>query len=209
MTSIRATSSTCTNESVASGANGIWIAASGNGSRIWERQGEEVILMPGPTTLAIRSEISSIATLGAHRHSQELLLRPNCTQILTALARDIDIVIRRRPKSPHVAGRGNGKSKNYVFGRRNENAGAAGLSPDTMINAVRLGPVVFAWVQLLVADHQLAVKQMQFFHSGMAVRGHTGFPADQYLHASAVFFGSCSRLLSGDCRRHFFPFRAC
>jgi len=40
-----------------------------------------------------------------------------------------------------------------------------------MINAVRLGPVVVAWVQLLVADHQLALKQMQLFNSGMAVGG--------------------------------------
>src|SRR5260370_17248255 len=145
------------------------------------------ILVPAAVTVR-QPEITDcnltapIATLGAHRHSQELLLRPNCTQILTALARDIDIVIRRKPKSPHVAGRGNGKSKNYVFGRRNENAGAAGLSPDTMINAVRLGPVLVAWVHLLLADHQLAVKQMQLFNSSMAVGGHTGFPADQYLH---------------------------
>src|SRR5260370_23728580 len=149
-----------------------------------------------------------IATLGAHRHSQELLLHPNCTQILTALARDIDIVIRRKPKSPHVAGRGNRKSKNYVFGRRNENAGAAGLSPDTMSNAVRLGPVVVAWAQLLVADHQLAVKQMQLFNSSMAVRRIIGSPREPYQHADAVFFGICCELFAGDSRRHFFPFRS-
>ena len=106
-----------------------------------------------------------------------------------------------------VAGRGNKKSKNYVFGRRNENAGAAGLSPDTMINAVRLGPVVVAWVQLLVADHQLALKQMQLFNSGMAVGRIIGSRREPYQHADAAFFGICCELFAGDSRRHFLPFR--
>src|SRR5258708_33718935 len=171
------------------------------------------ILVPAAVTVR-QPEITDcnlmapIATLGAHRHSQELLLHPNCAQILTALARDIDIVIRRKPKSPHVAGRGNGKSKNYVFGRRNENAGAAGLSPDTMINAVRLGPVVVAWVQLLVADHQLAVKQMQLFNSGMAVGRIIGSRREPYPPAAAAFFGIWWEPFAGSSRRHFFPFRS-
>ena len=103
---------------------------------------------------------------------------------------------------------GDKKSKKHVFGRCNENARAAGLSPDTMINAVRLGPVVVAWVQLLVADHQLALKQMQLFNSGMAVGRIIGSRREPYQHADAVFFRICCELFAGDSRRHFFPFRS-
>jgi hypothetical protein len=39
----------------------------------------------------------------------------------------------------------------------------------TMIDGVELVPVVIARIELLVIDHQLAVKQMQFLHAGMAV----------------------------------------
>src|SRR5260221_14080615 len=60
-------------------------------------------------------------------------------------------------------------SKNPVFGRREENAGAAGLTPDTVINAVALVPFVVARAQLLVADHHVSVNLMHFFHSGLAV----------------------------------------
>src|SRR6266481_1484600 len=102
---------------------------------------------------------------------------------------------------------GDKKSKKHVFGRLNENAGAADLSPDTMINAVRLGPVVVAWVQLLVADHQLALKQMQLFNSGMAVGRIIGSRREPYQHADAAFFGICCELFAGDSRRHFLPFR--
>src|SRR5260370_39769635 len=87
-----------------------------------------------------------------------------------------------------AAGSGKKKAKKYVFGRREENAGAAGLSPDTMINAVGLGPVVVAWVQLLVADHQLAVKQMQLFNSGMAVTRIVGSRPRPDPPPYAVFF---------------------
>jgi hypothetical protein len=36
-----------------------------------------------------------------------------------------------------------------------------------MIDVVGLGPDVIAGIKLLVINHQLAVKQMQFFHSGI------------------------------------------
>src|SRR5258707_12582660 len=78
---------------------------------------------------------------------------------------------------------GDKKSKKHVFGRLNENAGAADLSPDTMINADRLGPVVFTRVQLLVAGHQLAVEQMQLFNPGMAAGRVIGSPPEPYHHA--------------------------
>src|SRR6266404_9207461 len=98
-------------------------------------------------------------------------------------------------------------SKNHVFGRREENAGAAGLSPDTVINAVGLGPFVVARVQLLVADHQLSVKQMQFFDSGVAVTRIVGSRREPYQHADAVFLHIGREQFAGDARRHFFPFR--
>src|SRR5260370_25145615 len=112
--------------------------------------------------------------------------------------------IRSRDRS--FGHRASNASKNDVFGRRKANAGTAGLSPDTMINGVGLGPVVVAWVQLLFADHQLAVKQMQFFHSCMAVTRTVGSRREPYQHADAVFFGIGCELFAGDARCHFFPF---
>jgi hypothetical protein len=40
------------------------------------------------------------------------------------------------------------KSKNYVFGRGNQNARAAGLAKHTIIGAVALGPVVIARIKV-------------------------------------------------------------
>src|SRR5260370_10544960 len=115
--------------------------------------------------------------------------------------------IRSRDRS--FGHRASNASKNDVFGRREENAGAAGLRPDTMINAVGLGPVVVAWVKLLVVNHQLAVKKMQFFNSGMAVRRIIGSRREPYHHAYTGFFGTCRKLFAGYARHHFFPFRFC
>ena len=103
--------------------------------------------------------------------------------------------------------RGNNKSKNYVFVRRKENARAAGFAPYTMIDAVGLGPDVIAGKELLVVDHQLAVKQMQFFHSGVAVRRIVGTRHEPYQHTDAVFLRIGSEQFAGDARRRFFPFR--
>src|SRR5260370_39634182 len=69
-----------------------------------------------------------------------------------------------------AAGRGNKKSRKCVFGRRNENARAAGFAPYKVIDAVGLAPNVIAGEKLLIIDHQLAVKRMQLFHSIMAER---------------------------------------
>src|SRR5258708_35510320 len=92
---------------------------------------------------------------------------------------------------------GDKKSKKHVFGRCNENARAAGLRPDTMINAVGLGPVVVAWVKLLVVNHQLAVKKMQFFNSGMAVWRIIGSRCEPHQPAEAVVFGISRTLFDG------------
>src|SRR5260370_35474509 len=113
--------------------------------------------------------------------------------------------IRSRDRS--FGHRASNASKNDVFGRRKENAGAAGLSPDTMINGVGLGPVVVAWVQLLFADHQPAVTQMQFFHSGMAVRRISGSLPQPDHAPSARSFGIAFERSWGVARRPFFPMR--
>ncbi len=105
-----------------------------------------------------------------------------------------------------AAGRGNRKSKQCVFGRRNENAGAAGFAPYTMIDAVGIAPDVIAGIKLLVIDHQLAIKQMQLFHSGMAVRRIIGSRREPHQHADTVFFRIGGEQFAGDARRHFFPF---
>ena len=87
----------------------------------------------------------------------------------------------------NVAGRGNKKSKKYVFDRRQEYARAAGFAPYAMIDGVGLGPVVIAGIKLLVIDHQLAVKQMQLFYSGVAVTRIVGSRREPYQHANAIF----------------------
>src|SRR6266849_5961982 len=93
------------------------------------------------------------------------------------------------------------KSKKYVFDRRKENARAAGFAPYTIINGVGLGPVVIAGIKLLVVDHQLAVKQMQFFHSGMAVTRIVGSRREPYQHADAVSLHIGREQFAGDARR--------
>jgi hypothetical protein len=94
-----------------------------------------------------------------------------------------------------------------VFVRRNENARAAGFAPYTMIDAVGLGPDVVAGIKLLVIDHELAMEQMQFFNSGMAVLRIVRPRREPYQHADPVFLRIGREQLAGDARRHFFPFR--
>jgi len=53
--------------------------------------------------------------------------------------------------------------------RREENACAARLAPDTMIDAVGFCPEIVAGMKLRVIDDQLAVKQVQLFNVVMAV----------------------------------------
>src|SRR6476469_6922347 len=60
--SMRATSSTCARDNSASGAKGMEMHRSGDADwNICARQGDEVFLIPGPTTLAIRKATNSIA----------------------------------------------------------------------------------------------------------------------------------------------------
>src|SRR5207245_3171194 len=62
------------------------------------------------------------------------------------------------------------RSAKYVSGRGEENACAAGLAPDTLIGRAGLRPIVISGIEFLVVDHQLAVKQIQLFDYGVAVR---------------------------------------
>src|SRR5258708_16809289 len=87
----------------------------------------------------------------------------------------------------NVAGRGNKKSKKYVFDRRQEYARAAGFAPYAMIDGVGPGPVVIAGIKLLVIDHQLALQQIKLFYSGVAVTPIVGSRAEPYQHANAIF----------------------
>src|SRR5260370_34692409 len=100
-----------------------------------------------------------------------------------------------------IAGRGNEKSKKYVFDRCKEYARAAGFAPYPIINGVGLGPVVIAGIKLLVIDHQLAVKQIQFFHSGMTVTRVVGSRRAPSQHADAGFLRLGRAQLPGECRR--------
>src|SRR5437870_37520 len=111
---------------------------------------------------------------------------------------------------PHADRVGNEKelrSAEDVFGRRDEDAGAAGLAPDATIDALRLGPAVVAGMELPLVDHQLAVQQMQLLDSGMAVGRIVGSRRQPYEHADAMVFRIRREQLDRDAGRHFFPFR--
>src|SRR5258706_10772250 len=45
------------------------------------------------------------------------------------------------------------KSQDHVLARRHENAGAAGLAPDTGVDGARLCPDVIAGIELLIVHH--------------------------------------------------------
>ena len=90
---------------------------------------------------------------------------------------------------------------------RDQNACAAGLAPDTMIDAVGLRPEVVAGMKLRVVDDHLAVKQMQLLDVLMAVGRLVGSRREPHHHADAVLLRIGREQLAGDPRRHFFPFR--
>src|SRR5260370_31276744 len=92
-------------------------------------------------------------------------------------------IFQRWRHTVKAAGRTNKKSEKYVFGRCKKNARAAGFTPYTMIGAVGVGPDVIAGIKLLVIDHQLAVKQIQVFRSGMAARRELRSPPAPSHHA--------------------------
>src|SRR5262249_20228061 len=98
-------------------------------------------------------------------------------------------------------------SEQSVAKRGDQDADAAGLAPDPMIDGASVGPVVVARVQLPVADHQLTVKQMKLLDSCMAVGRILGAGRQTHQHADAVLLRIRRQELAGDARRRLFPFR--
>jgi hypothetical protein len=99
------------------------------------------------------------------------------------------------------------KSAQDVSGRGEENAGAAGLAPDTLIGGTGLRPVIVPGIELLVINHQLAVKEIQLFDSGVAVRRIRGSRREPYEQADAVFLCIRREQFVGEAGRRFFPVR--
>lgn len=104
-------------------------------------------------------------------------------------------------------GRHDTKSAKDVPGGGEENTRAAGLAPDMLIAGAGQSPVVIPRMECFVVDHQLAVKQIQFFDSGMAMRRIRSPRCEPYKHADTVFLCVRRKQVAGDARRHFFPFR--
>jgi len=73
----------------------------------------------------------------------------------------------------------------YILGAGDENAGAACLAPDALINCSRRTVIVVPWEKLALVDPQLTVKQMQLFYTRMSMRGVTRAGRKTYQHAEA------------------------
>src|SRR5215471_4266694 len=97
--------------------------------------------------------------------------------------------------------------KNYVSDRGEENAGAAGLTPDTMIDGSCLSPDIVAGIKLLLIDHQFAVEQVHLFNSCMAMRRIVGARREPYQHTHPSFLGIRREQFDGNAGRCLFPFR--
>src|SRR5687767_11186505 len=89
------------------------------------------------------------------------------------------------------------RSENRVVDGRDQDACAAGLAPDTIIDGVGLGTVVIAGIERAVVDHQLAVKQMQLLESGMPVARIFGTERESHQHADAILLRVRRKQLDG------------
>jgi len=69
------------------------------------------------------------------------------------------------------------------------------------------GTVVVPRIELLVLDHQLAMKQIQLFNAGMPVRGIRDSWCEPYEHADSIVLRIRREQLAGDARRYLAPFR--
>src|ERR1700730_6318373 len=94
-----------------------------------------------------------------------------------------------------------------VPGGREENARAAGVAPDMLIAGAGFCPGAGLGIQGFVVFHQLAVEQIQFFDSGMAMRRIRSPRCEPYKHADTVSLSVRRKQVAGDARRHCFPFR--
>ena len=75
-----------------------------------------------------------------------------------------------------------------------------------MIDGVGLAPDVIAWIELLAINHQFAVKQMQFFYAGVAMRWVLSSRREPDQHADSFFLRIGREQLAGNAGRRFFPF---
>src|SRR6185503_267512 len=73
-----------------------------------------------------------------------------------------------------------------VLGAADEDAGAAGLTPDAHVGVPRGTIVVVAGDELAVFDPQLAVEEMQLFHPRMGMRGVARAGREAHQHADKV-----------------------
>ena len=97
----------------------------------------------------------------------------------------------------------------YVSCRREQDTCTARLTPDTVVDAPGLGPDEIAGLKLLVVDHQLAMKQMQFFHSAMAMGRIVSAGSQPHQHADAVFIRIHRQHFDRDAGRCLSPFGLC
>jgi hypothetical protein len=67
-----------------------------------------------------------------------------------------------------------------IFGAGDENAGAAGLTPDALVARSTRAVVVATWDELAPVDPQLTVEKMKLFYTCMSMRG-----VDRFLRAHA------------------------
>src|SRR6185436_4082631 len=114
---------------------------------------------------------------------------------------------RARTSGPRADECARAASTKGIFGAGDENAGAAGLAPDALVEGSRRAIVVVARNELAPVDKQLAVKEMQLFYARMSMRGVTraGREADQ--HADPVVFRVAREQFAFDPGRDLFPFR--
>src|SRR5919202_17470 len=93
-----------------------------------------------------------------------------------------------------------------VFGAGDEDAGAARLAIDALVARSRLTVIVVAREELALVDPQLAVEEMQLFHTRMRMRRVARAGCEAYQHADPVPFRVGRQQLAFDARRDLFPF---
>src|ERR1700751_5069203 len=98
-------------------------------------------------------------------------------------------------------------SAQNVFSAGDEDAGAACLTPDTLVAVSRRPVIVVPREQLAIVDPQLSVEEMQLFCAGMVMRRVTGAGREAYQHADPVPLRVGRQQLAFDPGRDLFPFR--
>jgi hypothetical protein len=99
-----------------------------------------------------------------------------------------------------------GKLEDFVFRRSQENAGAAALAPNSVIDGPRLATDVVAGIKRLLVDPELAMKQMQFLGPRVAVRRIIGSRSKAHEHARPAPLMVHCKDLDKYARSDFLPF---